>query len=240
MNIWVATQTRYFKDESVDVCMVQNSDLYLGPQSDPGEAKRSAECMMGHFDRMKIHHEDETVSTYVSGYSEIATESESETSGFDGRGSKTKTKGKQYRPVQSERTQKRAVYEDPQHQLFWQQQHFMLQSPGKFWVKKKGHVPYKWDVPLVEDTWEFPGLARDKFEECLSRLKQSTVYEQPALIKPEIDEEVMAICSKKKPPQQNRQSKPQQNGKYQPKGANGRLSGKNRPGGNGKQRSSHS
>lgn len=182
LDNWASVQSLNFPTPEITDSVLQNCDLYIGRCTNPKLADLMALALRGAYDRHKVHHEEETVKfdPYVHHEQRV-------THGWSGHRLSEATINTSTTEVpvvhHEKRIETRPVYESGDAQAFWQAADLQEAPVGTFWVKRKGARPYRVKVPLLPDSWVFPGLAEEKVEECIAKLKafRTDLYQRPVL-----------------------------------------------------------
>lgn len=182
-NIWLLAQHLRFSGEpELTEEILQNTDHIWGRINDPDLADKAARDLRGAMDEHKVHHRDAVTRQVHVGTKRDEIPTENVTTDELGRKRVTEGKSILSSPIYEEKTDYRPVYQAGNEQAFWRAADLQEQGPGTFWFRLVGQRPYQQYVPMVADSWVFPGVAAKKAEQCIELLKTLDDYQAPVLL----------------------------------------------------------
>jgi len=184
VSVWSVTQSFDFPSEEIRNNYLQNTDHVWFRQGTSEMAKAAAEDMLGALNAFKVHHVDKTTRQVHKGFETIKRVTRGKATNPHGDETITENEGETLVPIYGEHIEERPVYESPSDQLIWLAQRIQ-QLQWCCWIREQNRAPYELSVPLLPDSWAFPGLKERKIAECLTLLKQRPEYQTPELTVPE-------------------------------------------------------
>lgn len=185
VSVWYIVQSFDFPSDEIRNNVLQNTDHVWFRQGTKEMATYAAEDMLGAIDRNAVHHVDKTTRQIHLGFKSITRTNRGVSRTDEGKRTHTENVSESAEPIYGEQVEERAVYEAPSDQLVWSAQDMQKLPVGTFWFREQNRTPVKMSVPLLRDSWAFPGLKERKVEECLTLLKQRPEYQAPELRTPE-------------------------------------------------------
>jgi hypothetical protein len=191
-----ATQGMNFPTPAITSQVITNTAHAWLANGDPEAIDIAAKDLRGGMDEYRIHHN--RIVTRNMGLVPTVRKTTSVTSGEKGK-SETESVMEQLMP--DYRNVEDPVYQSGAEQMFWRAAALAELKVGQCWVREPDRSPYLLNVPLLRDSWAFPGLKELKFQQCLERMKSSPIYEEPELLKIELPTTSSERNGKKKPSQ---------------------------------------
>jgi hypothetical protein len=182
VETWYADQVSIFPTPEIEKQVDGNSDHVWFLQGDEELAEKAAKDLSGGFDEFKIHHTDETHKQVHLGFDYEERHTKGRVKDHLG-GIKSESESTSIVPIAryGEVIEQRHGYQSGQEQTFWKKTDLLSLPVGSCFVRQRGRAPYRENVKLMPDSWAFPGLAKQKFHECLELIKRKPIFQKPIL-----------------------------------------------------------
>lgn len=203
MEMWIATQALNFPQDDITSNVLTNTDHYWFLNGDPKTVEIASRDLAGGFDENKVHHTRDVQRH--AGFKEIKRIGKSTTKRED---STADTVSESIQLVPQYVMEREEVYQSGAEQLVWQNVQMQRLPVGSCYVRNRGRAPYQLRVKLLPDSWVFPGLAQEKAQQCLHKVKSLPLYQAPTMPSPESVTEKPSTSSTSTPQAQPSSSEP--------------------------------
>lgn len=178
MHCVYAIQSTDFESPEIATNVLTNTQHFIFQQAWKS-SEEMAKTLLPLLNKYDVHHT--TQRQVHAGFQEIERRGKSVSKGEHGT-TESESVSSHLVPIYDERDE--PTYTPPRDQLVWLAQELQQLPVGTCIVNPRNSAPYKYAVPLMPDSWAFPGLCQIKAQECINLIKSQAIYEAPVHVSP--------------------------------------------------------